>query len=460
MKRYIKVLAFILMFSSTSTAFIVQKTKKDFNDNISINIEKCILSNFEAGSILPNGYKVEEKDFDLGKKTECVAFFGNKIKNIGENTLQIKNIVRLINSNQKYNYLCHDILHALGGIANKKYKDESLITGLDSCGWGYYHGAMQESLSAVGPSEIKNKVTKLKDFCTLLANIPNKEIAVERIKSGEYTVIDISKLYPNKYGDSYYIDNSMLTFCGHGIGHAIGESLNNLKDISNACLSIYDITKDNKYELFQRFAREQKVSDINKLRDFITIGTKIDEECFSGAMNSVMIKTLFDESDYIFTGLEKGSFTNFSEILLQCSPLNETGKFFVPVCIRYAIAYSSELNMSEMINLCRDLQDQGKDIFQIRGCYSGLGHKLSNQTGSNGVFIDKNDPDPTKVSQLIFRTCGYEKEATCVTRFALEYLQQVRDGLFMSRVCNGIMVNHQIEACLEAVSSMSNIQEK
>ena len=113
--------------------------------------------------------------------------------------------------------------------------------------------------------------------------------------------------------------------------------------------------------------------------------------------------------------------------------------------------------MSDMINICRDLQDQGKDIFQIRGCYSGLGHKLSNQTG---IFIDKNDPDPTKVSQLIFRTCGYEKEGTCVIRFALEYLQQVRDGLFMTRVCNGIMVNHQIEACLEAVSSMSNIQEK
>jgi hypothetical protein len=458
-KKLIKLLAIILLFSSLSTAFIVQKTNNDFNDNISSNIEKCILSDFKVGSILPNGYKVEEKDWDLGKKVDCVTFFGNKIKNLNESTLQVKNIVKLINNNQKYNYLCHDILHALGGIANKKYNNKSLITGLDSCGWGYYHGAMQESLSGSDASGIKEKVSNLKDFCTLLAHIPDKELAVERIKSGEFAVIDISKQYPKAYSDSYYIDNSRLTFCGHGIGHAIGESLENLIDMSNGCSSLYDITKDSKYALYQRFAREQKVADINELRNFITIGTKIDEECFSGAMNSVMLKTLFDESEYIFTGLDKGSFTDFSEILRQCSPLDVNEKFYVSVCIRYALAYSDELNINDLINNCRALQDNNVDIFQIRGCYSGLGHKLSFQSGKN-KFIDKNDPDPTKVSQLIYRTCGYEKESTCVIRFALEYLQQVRDGLFMTRVCNGILVDYQIEACLEAVNSMVNIQEK
>ena len=447
------------MFSSVGTVFMIQKTKKDFNNQISNNIEKCILSNFEAGSILPNGYKIEKNDQDLGKKVDCVTFFGDKIKNIDENTMQVKNIVKLINNNEKFNYLCHDILHALGALAHKKYNNKSLITGLDSCGWGYYHGAMQESLSGSGSGVIKAKIADLKEFCTILAHIDDEATAVERIKSGEYTVIDISKQYPNLYNDSYYVDNSRLTFCGHGIGHAIGESLESLNDMSNGCLSLYDIKKDSKYALFQRFAREQKVDDINKLRNFMSIGTKIDEECFSGAMNSVMLKTLFDESDYIFTGLDKGSFSDFSEIVRQCLPLEDNAKFFVSVCMRYAVAYSEILTMDDMINNCKNLQDGNGDIFQIRGCYSGLGHKLSFHSGEN-KSIDKNDPDPTKVSQVIYRTCGYEKESKCVERFALEYLQQVRDGLFMTRVCNGILVDYQIEACLEAVNSMSNIQEK
>lgn len=447
------------MISSLCTVFIIQKTKNDFNDKISKNIESCILSSFEVGSILPNGYKVEEKDYDLGKKTDCVAFFGSKINNLNESTMQVKNIVKLINNNQKYNYLCHDILHVLGAIANKKYKNNSLITGLDSCGWGYYHGAMQESLSGNDANKIKEKVSDLKDFCTLLAHIPNKELAVERIKSGEFGVLDISKQYPAKYSDSYYIDNSRLTFCGHGIGHAIGESLKNLIEMSKGCSSLYDIAKDSKYDLYQRFAREQSVADINELRNFITIGTKIDEECFSGAMNSVMLKTLFDKSEYIFSGLEKGSFTDLSEIIRQCSPLADNGKFYVSVCIRYAIAYSEELNINDLINNCKNLQDNNTDIFVIRGCYSGLGHKLSSQSGKHKL-LDEDNSDPGKVSQLIYRTCGYEKESTCVSRFALEYLQQVRDGLFMTRVCNGILVDYQIETCLVAVNSMSNIQEK
>ena len=459
MKKLSKLLAIILMFSSLSIAFITNKTNNDFNEKLSSNIEKCILYNFEAGSIMPNGYKIEENDGDLGKKVDCVTFFGDKINNLNDSTLQVKNIVKLINNNQKYNYLCHDILHALGGIANKKYKNKSLITGLDSCGWGYYHGAMQESLSGSDANSVKVRVNDLKEFCTLLAHIPSKELAVERIKSGEFAVLDLYKQYPEKYSDSYYIDNSRLTFCGHGIGHAIGESLESLLDMSNGCSTLYDIKKDSKYALFQRFAREQKVDDINKLRDFMSVGTKIDEECFSGAMNSVMLKTLFDENDYIFTGLDKGSFSDFSEIIRQCLPLEDNAKFYVSVCIRYAVAYSDILAMDDMINNCKNLQDENRDIFQIRGCYSGLGHKLSFQSGKN-KSIDKNDPDPTKVSQVIYRTCGYEKESKCVERFALEYLQQVRDGLFMTRVCNGILVDHQIEACLEAVNSMSNIQEK
>jgi hypothetical protein len=447
------------MFSSLSTAFIIQKINNDFNDNISIKIENCILSNFEVGSILPNGYKVEKGDFDLGKKTECVAFFGDKIKNVNDTTSQVNKIVKLINKNQKYNYLCHDILHVLGGISNKKYGDKSLITDLDSCGWGYYHGAMQESLTNSDGIEIKDKIMNLKDFCTLLANIPNKDLALERIKSGEFTVLDISKQYPERYNDSYYVDNSRLTFCGHGIGHAIGESLDNLNEMSAGCLSLYDIKRDSSLAVYERLAREQKINDVSKLRDFLNIGTKIDEECFSGAMNSVMLKTLFSNDNYIFKNLKEGSFTDFSEIVEQCSPLNDTAKFFLPVCIRYAMAYSSELILDDMINKCRELQDQNRDIFQIRGCYSGLGHKLSSQTGDNNI-IDSSEKDPTKISKVIYRTCGYEKESKCVIRFALEYLQQVRDGLFMTRVCNGVVVEHQIKDCLVAVSSMSGIQEK
>ena len=447
------------MFSSLSTAIIINKTNNDFNEKLSSNIEKCILATFDVGSILPNGHKVEENDRDLGIKMDCVAFFGNKIKNLNDSTLQVKNIVKLINNNKKYNYLCHDILHALGGIANKKYKNKSLIIGLDSCGWGYYHGAMQESLRGSDASRVKEKVTDLKDFCTLLAHIPDKELAVERIKSGEFSVLDLYKQYPEKYSDSYYIDNSRFTFCGHGIGHAIGESLGNLIDMSDGCSSLYDVTKDSMYAVMQRQAKMNKVADINDLRNYLNLGVKIDEECFSGAMNSVMLKTLFDESEYIFTGLEKGSFTDFSEIIRQCSPLASNAKFYVSVCIRYALAYSDELNINDMINKCRDLQDNNSDIFLIRGCYSGLGHKLSFQRGKNSV-IEESESDPNKVSEHIYRTCGYEKETFCVDRFALEYLQQVRDGLFMTRVCNGILVEYQIKACLETVNSMSNIQEK
>jgi len=466
MKRF----SILLIFTSVITSFSIYYTvntnninKKEINEKIIL----CLTTEWGKDAILPNGTKYKITEDELPAKLKCLRDISKNIKKISNLEENVNNIIKATNKNNKFSYLCHDFLHELGSYGYLKFKQNSLILGLDSCGWGYYHGAMLMSLKNISSNHIDDKITELKEFCYRLAHEPNELVVTESRKKSDFDqYADVGVEGSDIFTIPYFIDYSKFTFCGHGIGHAIGESFDKLEDLTNYCSTLYDIKKDPGYELMQRNVETELTgigAELNGIRD---IGTKIDDECFSGAMNSIMIRNLFNKENVAFKYLSNGSFTNIDSIISQCSVVTPINGRLVSNCIRYAIAYSDILKIQEIINYCNNLQINESNDFIVNGCFAGLGQKASNTLFDiNEADLEENKDSilrrkDSAITKLLIDSCGSEKKGYCVERFTLETLQLIRDSRAMNNICNEIFNIIHKETCLKAVRIMGTIQDK
>jgi len=466
-----KRLYIVIIFTTIITflsIFYTFDTKNLNNKKINSNIILCLTTDWGEGALLPNGTKYEVEEDEMPAKLKCLNDISRNIKKVESLEEIVKNIVKATNQNNKHNYLCHDFLHELGSYGYLKFKQKSLILGLDSCGWGYYHGAMLMSLKNISSNQIADKITELKEFCYKLAHEPSVKVVTDNRKKSDFDqYADVGVEDSAEFSKPYFIDYSKFTFCGHGIGHAIGESFNTLEELTNYCSALYDIKKDPGYELMQRNVNVELTgigAELNGVKD---IGTKIDDECFSGAMNSIMIRNLFNKENVGFINLNNGSFDNIESIISQCSVITKINGRLVSNCIRYAIAYSEILKIDDIINFCSNLQKNELNDFIVNGCYAGLGQKTSNS------LFDLNESDleaknsesilrrkDSSITKLLVESCSTEEKGYCVERFTLETLQLLRDSRAMTNICNEILNNIHKETCLRAVSIMGSIQDK
>jgi hypothetical protein len=466
-----KRLLIFIIFTTLITSFSIYFTinTNNFNrEKLNDSIILCLTTEWSEGAILPNGVKYKLSEDELPAKLKCINDISSNIKTLKYLETNVKNIINAANQNTKYSYLCHDFLHELGSYGYLKFKQDSLILGLDSCGWGYYHGAMLMSLKNISPNKVAGKITELKEFCYRLAHEPSVLVVSENRKKSDFDqYADVGVDGNNEFSKPYFIDYSKFTFCGHGIGHAIGESFDTLEELTNYCSTLYDIKKDPGYELMQRNVETELTgigAELNGVRD---IGTKIDDECFSGAMNSIMIRNLFNKENVAFKNLKNGSFDNIENILSQCSVVTPINGRLVSNCIRYAIAYSDILKIEDIINFCSNLQINELNDFITNGCYAGLGQKASNSLFDiNEADLEEKNNDSilrrkdSAITKLLIDSCSTEEKGYCVERFTLETLQLIRDSRAMVNICNEVPDIIHKETCLRAVSIMGTIQDK
>jgi len=476
MKKKYSILLTFSIFLTSITVYYTIKADNSSKRNLSGKINLCLTTKWVEGSILPNGISFKENKEEISAKIDCLSFFSKKIKKISEVRESIKTIVMSSENNIENSFLCHDFLHELGSISYIKFKKKSLQPGFDSCGWGYYHGAMLMSLKNINKEDLKNaledcnilsiclsgknnnnkntiklKINELLDFCYKLSNEPNIYLVNESNDSGLFKYSEIGVEGNNEFSKPYYIDYSKFTFCGHGIGHAIGENFDNLDEIAENCSTLYR-AKDDPYINSEQFNKNLQLQISNKSYH------KINDECFSGAMNAIMERIFFRNEKIVFKNIYNGSFKEINDIINECLSLDNLKDSYLQSCIRYPIAYSRAINLTESIDYCDYLQNTSNNNTLIAGCYEGIGHKgfmyyykyLSNeQENKIEDIIIRNKKG--SVGRLLNLTCGLEFESQCVVRFTLETLQTIRNIDEMKEICNYLYKDHHKISCRKVV---------
>jgi hypothetical protein len=129
-------------------------------------------------------------DLPVAERERCSLLNLNTNLSLADNLMLIKKIDNDIIDNKKIKNLCHDITHIIGTAAYNNHEDNSLISGYESCGQGYYHGIMSELL--VKKDNGEKLLTK---FCASTSN---------------------------NLGD--------IGLCYHGIGHTLINQITTLND--------------------------------------------------------------------------------------------------------------------------------------------------------------------------------------------------------------------------------------
>jgi hypothetical protein len=469
MKKKIKYLVIFTSIVTLSSIFYIIDISSKNKKNLMNNLELCLTTEWEKGKILPDGTSYNIEEDELPAKIRCVKKYTKEIKSITDIEKNVKNLVNAANSTKRFNYLCHDFLHEIGTFAYSSFREESLIVGLDSCGWGYYHGAMLMSLSGNSDyNNIEEKIENLKKFCYRLSHEPdNNKVEKDKLDGGFNIYTDVSGEDTAEFAKPYNIEYPKFTFCGHGIGHAIGESFNELSEMANFCSLLYNIKLDPGYEDMQRGVETELKGIGVELNDIMDIGTKIDEECYSGAMNSIMVRNVFRKENVAFKGMVDSTFEKIENIIPQCREIEKINARLISNCIRYAIAYSNKIKTDDAKLYCKDLQENESNRFIINGCYAGLGHKESNDLFTkNEVDLENNNKESIlrrkgqDITEKLVNACQDEIEGYCTERFTLETLQLLRDSESMLKICNGIYNEKHRGICRKAVLVMGDIQEK
>jgi len=442
MKKTIYIFSISMIILST---FFISNNIISSKDHVSLikNINICYTKEWKPGSILPNGTVYTISESELHAKIYCLNYYLEQAKTIDFMQLITNDIVLENKKNKELSYLCHDFLHEIGYTSYKKFKDNAFLKGLDYCGWGYYHGLMQSTLKNSNKDNKKN-LDNLINFCYMLS--ANAE------KIDNMVTIDKNESKINDGYNNEDIDLTKFIFCGHGIGHSIGEKSNNLSEIAELCTFIDIISKENYKTIANKY---------NKL------DTKIDEECFSGAMNSVMTRNIFRNEKVAFEKTINGSHEKIDDIISECGILSKINHKLISNCIRYALTYSNIIKKEEIIKYCSKLQFEKENIYIISGCYAGLGHKEANYLiKKNELELESNYKEGiltrrgVDISNIINTTCQSEISSFCTERFALETLQLLGDSKDMFIICNKILNKNHKDSCIKSVSRMSKIQDK
>ena len=150
-------------------------------------------------------------DLPRAQREDCFLLNLNTKLSLTDNLSLIKKIDNDTKTNGKIKNLCHELTHLIGSNAYTNHEDNSLISGYESCGQGYYHGIMNEILIKKANGE-----KELTDFCAKTS-----------------------------------LDSNALGLCYHGIGHTLLNIIPTKNDkefvqtLINSCLALTSFDKLN-----------------------------------------------------------------------------------------------------------------------------------------------------------------------------------------------------------------------
>ena len=194
----------------------------------------------KLNKIVKNLYNCFE--IPIEQREDCYHINLDNKLTLTDNLFLIKKIGTDTQTNSKIKNLCHELTYQIGSNAYREHKDESLISGYESCERGYYHGIMAEILI----NKKDNGQKELTNFCASTSS-----------------------------------NSNTLGLCYHGIGQTLLKIIPTKKDkefvktLIKSCLDITSSEKINKVTTslstlcftggFEEYLRIKYLQNINQL---------------------------------------------------------------------------------------------------------------------------------------------------------------------------------------------------
>ena len=339
----------------------------------------------KINKIVANLYQCH--DLPLGKRESCSLLNLNTNLSLLDNLSIIKKIDKDIIADKKIKNLCHDITHIIGTAAYNNHKNNSLISGYDSCGQGYYHGIMSEIL-------IKNENGKeiLTKFCTDTSN-----------------------------------DLRDIGLCYHGIGHTLINQITTLNDkefintLTNSCSTLNNPLniKDTSLSL------ERK----NNYASDIEIKELILKSCFMGGLDDYLQKKL-TSTKYTPGQIDTKDCLNIDIIIVkECNALIYHGIISEQIL-------DTNLTIDEIYptfaQKCLDLNSVTEIEIKIKeACFKAIPRSYVNTTLMGNIkYKDRNTPNlldlnMSELYNLMRDICTLDYNNSCSIWFLIEIREKL-----------------------------------
>ena len=231
---------------------------------------------------------------NVRERSLCAADSMTNVSGMTNVRILVDGLIERAQKDELFRSACHDILHEVGRYAWLESNEESLIIGYDTCGMGYYHGAMT---SALTDGKQKSNLNHLLKFCEELAFVPGTSNKAR-------ATVDGKKLY----------DPGKNSLCMHGIGHALAGVVNNIQNGAELCTDVivYSIDSD-------------------------------PSVCFTGFMNEYLVQNPPERSTP-------------AQAVSKCESKAVTGSF-IKQCIKYMLALN-DIKSSEARDYCMQQNEE------------------------------------------------------------------------------------------------------
>lgn len=269
----------------------------------------------------------------------CAADSLGNVAGMEETTALIDGLIEQAKQNEEVRLACHNILHEVGRQAWSRSGEGSLVLGYETCGMGYYHGAMTTALDTDGQ---KTNLKYLLEFCRRLADVP---------QNGSLT-------RPSDSGEGFY-DQAKNSLCMHGIGHALAGISSTIESGAEICTDV---------------VVNSKASDPNV--------------CFSGFLN-----------EYLFLKPTNGE--DPMEAVGPCSTSGVTDAF-VKQCVKYMLANNS-ISSAKAREFCITQTDEWvyRGCWAAVGWVGGIKELLVGENEEKGKALVKDPAAFTRYAEAL-----------------------------------------------------------
>jgi hypothetical protein len=272
---------------------------------------------------------------------------------------------------------CHDIVHEIGTKTWRSLGEESLQVGLDSCGYGYYHGVMRESI--LKEADRQRGVDRLRGLCDA--------------QSAEYSL-----------DDSEF--RTTLSFCAHGVGHALGGA---------------KVPIDEGIDLCQQMKSE--------------IDNEGDITCVSGLLNELS---------------QGGWGYKIEQTSVALERCRDVADRYKPICSSYSNYYAN-IPVETLQRECNEL-----DPAYVVGCWEAVGLSASHErlfTGGDslGTRLVK---EPAKMAAYIEDLCAADAGTSCFTRFLAELSELTLDPPLLLQMCAKLVDTNLANRCSTQINNV------
>jgi hypothetical protein len=266
---------------------------------------------------------------NVRERTLCAAESVANVSGMVNVRLLVDGLIERSQRDEEFRSACHDILHEVGRYAWLDSSEESLIQGYDTCGMGYYHGAMT---SALAEGKQQSNLNHLLEFCEELAFVPGSA-------SKARATVDGKKLY----------DPGKNSLCMHGIGHALAGVVKSIQNGAELCsdVIVYSIESD-------------------------------PSVCFTGFMNEYLV-------------LNPPARSTPAEAVSQCDETAVTGSF-IKQCVKYMLAFN-DIKSSEAREYCMQQNEEWvvRGCWSAVGWVGGIKELMIGENAEKGKALLK-DP--------------------------------------------------------------------